>query len=316
MSSKLTTGKPAAPASTPPAASGGGVPASVKSYSIPAQPIDRKVPIGNSEPAQEIYGNLNAHIENQGRAALVDGVARDRRKGDFDAFDLSRGGTVNPEEFYNHAGPDRVLKAVISDEWAEKYGTTSTLDDVMYGTPGAQIVTRKRDNRPVKHSDIVMISIPRAVQEAYDRESNAEAEAYSRHVSEETSGTLEGNVYSKDKEANEAAMHRISEANRRNFHASKMTGEMSITRGHSYERAIQLIPERERLEREAQLRRGNRHVSLDEREKEISDRIKSGAKGTTGSGRFVFGGLTGKTSKEGGYDNWERTGDKAKAGKR
>jgi hypothetical protein len=208
--------------------------------------------------------------------------------------------------FWNDVGPG--CHVVFKRDPEQYPQEPDEIAELMYRIPEAQIVTRKKDGKPLTSWDLIGVSVPIKYKHLLTVD---EADRYMKWEAsvDQDSGNSNKGVRARDPEFQMKAQAAAAEAERRS--RDLRVGKHGNTVSETADMDIELARRVMGLERtraiEAQERRGGRHITRTEEEARRADQARARERGST-----AFGGLRGTPE----YDRWQRSGDRERAERR
>lgn len=256
--------------------------------------VIKRRPTDSSDPR---FADIRKKYANARRMTPGIGGTRDRIDPQIDKFcptDTTHRWDSDEAAKLFHVGPGC---HVINVHDPAVYGDIrNSLDRILYTIPDAKVVTRKSDGKPYKVDDVMFVSIPDVYREAYESVENEDADAWEQSIAE---ASQHGSITESDPDiqAKQRAIAAAARARSAAMHVNSKNN--SPTAGMTIIDFHMTISDDDLVAMESRARSGNRHMSMEE----MQEASKAGDKRSK-----TFGGLTGK------MDQWERSGDKAKAG--
>lgn len=234
---------------------------------------------------------------------LQHALARERRNG-YDSGDLSKGGSIDPTEYYNDAGTDRVLIRLVPDNINEKNGEVGDMDVRMAEVPDARIVTHKNGTRagqPVRDKDTVFVSYPRAYEEEYRRFEANRAKSFEKNPKQALAEAREALGFPPEQDRNDPdEKQRLAEFREEQYARS---ADSSPTKGLSLQEGVRqqggksvTRAMQDHARQTGQLGGGYDSDDVAAIEARIKDAVSEGRKANA-RGSNTFGGLTGRADR-------------------
>lgn len=179
-----------------------------------------------------------------------------------DVFDLSAGGKVDTLKMYNLDLNMHYVSWVTDPKYAHERGLGDPISAVTSRIPNSEVIrhlTGPNKGQPVTQLDVVAVKIPIGLKEAYERFSEKEVQKWEGQVQDQ-----------KNFKFNDFADRSRADWHEQNqLKVAQATGDTSATRGLDYERAVEVMGEKNVLAEEYRFRKHGSAISQEKVDQEV-----------------------------------------------